>query len=260
MPQRVREDEDEGLVFIASPTVYGFRCPPHQAIPPAVAPPPAADWRVGQHSAPRRACLFLPAPNWAPLVPVAIRHSLPHLARSPLACLDWLEPSLDSEEQRFPGAATGTAQARRRWNHLRPWRWASSRSTAPQAPKTRERGPPRRGVARPAAARQAVEEMAVVTEEVTGTTATAPRRHQATKRPRPRSRSSTPWNVYNSWKRKQRKRNSRNEERGEERRERPRRRPLVMAGASMDAPLCVPCSVLNNQSIKKPFVAFYPKN
>lgn len=33
----------ERSVFIASPTVYGFRCPPHQPIPPAVAPPPAAD-------------------------------------------------------------------------------------------------------------------------------------------------------------------------------------------------------------------------
>lgn len=183
--------------FIYGSTVYGFRCPPHQPIPLAAAPPPAAVWQVGPHLAPRRTRLFLQAPKRAPLVPVAaaIRHWLPHLARNLLACPVWLGPSPPSAGQRFPGVATGMAPARCHWSRRHRWRLASSRSTAPRAPKTRGRGQPRQGAAHRAAARRVREETEEAMEEVTGTT--APRRQQETKHRHPRSRSLTPWNVYN---------------------------------------------------------------
>lgn len=192
-------------------TVYGFRCPPHQPIPLAVAPPPAAAWRVGPHLAPRQARLFLQAPKRAPLVPAAAatRQWLPHLGRNLLAFPGWLEPSPPSAGQRFPGVATGMAPARCHWSRLHHWRLASSRSTAPRAPKTRGRCQPHQGAAHRAVARRVREETEEAMEEVTGTT--APRRQQETKHRHPRSRSLTPWNVYNWLRRKQHKRNWRNE-------------------------------------------------
>lgn len=236
-------------------TVYGFRCPPHQPIPPAAAPPPAAAWRVGPHLAPRRARLFLQAPKRAPLVPAAaaaIRHWL-HLVRNPSACPGWLEPSPPSAGQRFPGVATGMAPARRRWSRRRRSRLASSRSTAPRAPKTRGRCQSHQGAAHRAAARRVREETEEAMEEVTGTT--APRRRQETKHRHPRSRSLTPWNVYNWLRRKQHKRNWRNEKLKQK------------GGAAMEKNFhddrrtlrcaTVPCSVLTNQSIKKASVTFY---